>query len=259
VTDLERYLDRIGVERPAEPDAVALARLHEAHLVAIPFENLSIVWGEPMALDEGLLHRKVVDRRRGGGCHELNALFAWGLRAIGYDVDLLSARVRRDDGGFGPAYDHMCLRVRASGRDWLADVGFGDSFRRPILLEAGTVHDEGCASYTLLRAGQELDLARHDEGGAWSTQYRIDPVPRQLEDFVPMSRYHQTSPDAPFTRRRICTAARPWGRVTLTDRALVRTTLRGERTEEAVPDEASWAAALRTHFGIERTATGDGR
>ena len=170
--DVDCYLRRIGVDRPAEPDAEALARLHEAHLLAIPFENLSIAWGEPIVLDEVRLYRKIVDGRRGGGCYELNALFAWGLRALGYEVDVLSARVWRETARFGPEYDHMCLRVRASGRDWLADVGFGDSFRRPMVLEAGRSHADGHAHYTLTHAGAGFELARREDGASWIPQYR---------------------------------------------------------------------------------------
>lgn len=249
---IERYLRRLGVPRPAVADAEALLRLHEAHLLAVPFENLSIAWGEPIALDPTSLRRKIVDRGRGGGCHELNGLFAWGLRELGYEVDLLSARVRRDDGNFGPPFDHMCLRVRASGGAWLADVGFGESFRRPLALEVAAVRLEGRFAYALRNAGGGLELARREGHGAWTPQYRIDLAPRGLEEFAPMCAFHESSPEAPFTKGRVCTRATEWGRVTLTDRALVRTTLQGERTEEPVPDEAAWTAALREQFGIER-------
>jgi N-hydroxyarylamine O-acetyltransferase len=255
---LERYLRRIGVARPAAADGEALARLHEAHLRSVPFENLSIAWGEPVVLDVESLHRKIVDRRRGGGCHELNGLFAWALLALGYEVDLLSARVRRDDGGFGPPFDHMCLRVRASGRTWLADVGFGELFRRPLALGAPAAHVGGRVAYGVRRAGGELELARREGDGPWTPQYRIDPAPRRLDEFVPMCAFHVSSPEGPFTRRRICTIATAWGRLTLTEQALVRTTLDGERTEEPIGDEAAWAAALRGHFGIERRARAEG-
>jgi N-hydroxyarylamine O-acetyltransferase len=251
--DVDCYLRRMGVDRPAKPDADALARLHEAHLLAVPFENLSITWGEPIVLDEVRLYRKIVDGRRGGGCYELNTLFAWGLRALGYHVDVLSARVWRDADRFGPEFDHMCLRVRASGQDWLADVGFGDSFRRPMVVEAGWGHADGHASYTLRRAGAGFELARREGGASWIPLYRFDVVPRRIDEFASMLSYHQTSPEAPFTRRRVCSVATAWGRVTLTDRALVRTTLDGGRTEESLPDESGWAAALRAHFGIECT------
>lgn len=252
---IEAYLRRLGVAPLDAADADALARLHEAHLLAIPFENLSIAWGEPIVLDVASLHRKIVGGARGGGCHELNGLFAWGLRALGYEVDLLSARVRRDDGGYGPPFDHMCLRVRASGRDWLADVGFGESFRRPLALDAAGVHEEGRVAYAVRPAGGELEIARREGDGPWTPLYRLDPAPRRLEEFASMSAYHESSPESPFTRRRVCTLATAWGRLTLSDRALVRTTLDGQRAEEALGDEAAWAAALRAHFGIERTAT----
>lgn len=255
---IARYLRRLGVEPPVAADAEALVRLHEAHLLAIPFENLSIVWGEPIVLDEASLYRKVVDGGRGGGCHELNGLFAWGLRALGYRVDILSARVRRDGGGFGPPFDHMCLRVQASGRAWLADVGFGESFRRPLALDAAGVHQEGRVAYRLAPAGGELELARREGDGPWTPQYQLDLAPRRLEEFAAMSVFHASSPDGPFTRRRVCTRATAWGRLTLTDRALVRTTLDGERTEAPLLDEAAWEAALRAHFGMERGAPAPG-
>jgi N-hydroxyarylamine O-acetyltransferase len=252
VLDLERYLRRLAVGRPASPDAGALARLHEAHLLAVPFENLSIAWGEPVELDEEKVFRKVVEGRRGGGCFELNLLFAWALRALGFEVDLLSARVRREDGRFGPEFDHMGLRVRASGEDWLADVGFGDSFRRPLRLAAGSASEEGRRSFALSAQGGELELSRREADGPWVPQYRFSPLPRRLEEFSAMAIFHQTSPEAPFTRRRICTLATSGARVTLTDAALVTTALGGDRVETAIPDEAAWARALRQHFGIAR-------
>jgi N-hydroxyarylamine O-acetyltransferase len=40
--DVDAYLDRIGAARPPAATASALRDLHEAHLAAVPFENLSI-------------------------------------------------------------------------------------------------------------------------------------------------------------------------------------------------------------------------
>lgn len=249
--DLERYLWRLGAERPSAPDAEGLARLHEAHLLAVPFENLSIIWGEPIVLDEEAIFRKVVDARRGGGCLELNALFAWALRARGFEVELLSARVRREQGDFGPDFDHLCLRVRAGGEAWLADVGFGDSFRRPLRLAAAGVHAEGHRAYALRPAGEELELVRREAQGPWEPQYRFSQAPHRLAEFAGMSAYHQSAPDGPFTNRRLCSMATADGRVTLTDRSLVRTTAEGGRIETPIPDESAWVQALRTHFGIQ--------
>jgi N-hydroxyarylamine O-acetyltransferase len=254
--DLARYLSRLGVEPPPAPDAAALARLHEAHLLAVPFENLSIHWGEPIALDVPALFEKIVGRRRGGGCFELNLLFAWALRRLGFEVDLLSARVVRDGGGWGPELDHMCLRVRAGGEDFLADVGFGDSFVRPLALAEGRVHVERAHAYVLREEDGALELRRRAPGGDWQPAYRFTLAARRPEDFSAMAEFHRSSPESPFTRRRVCSVATREGRLTLTDSALVRTTVGGERTETPLPDAERWAQALAAHFGIEAPGTG---
>src|SRR5215470_823990 len=121
------YLDRIGTgRRPEVIDAAALRDLHRAHLLAVPFENLSIHLAEPISLDEDTLLGKIVTRRRGGFCYELNGAFALLLRALGADVVLAAARVH-GAGSLGPPFDHLALLVRlpdGSG-PWVADVGFG--------------------------------------------------------------------------------------------------------------------------------------
>ena len=88
--------------------------MHRAHLLAVPFENLDIHLGRPISLDQDALFGKIVTRRRGGFCYELNGLFALLLRELGFEVTLLSAGVARADGGFGPEFDHLTLLVSES-------------------------------------------------------------------------------------------------------------------------------------------------
>src|SRR5919109_1202974 len=102
--NIQAYLDRIGYRGPLEPTAETLRALHVAHLLGVPFENLNIGMGWPIVLDEAALFDKIVVRRRGGFCYELNGLFAALLRELGFDVTLLSAGVARQDGGFGPEF-----------------------------------------------------------------------------------------------------------------------------------------------------------
>ena len=79
------YLDRIGLPRPEHADAAALRALQLAHLHAVPFETLSVARGEPIVLTERALWEKLVERRRGGFCYELNGLFAWLLQELERD------------------------------------------------------------------------------------------------------------------------------------------------------------------------------
>ncbi len=69
--DPSAYLERIGYRRSLTPTVETLRRLQLAHLLAVPFENLSIHAREPIVLEEPALFEKVVRRRRGGcpsGC-----------------------------------------------------------------------------------------------------------------------------------------------------------------------------------------------
>ena len=104
------YLRRIGyTEAPPAPTRAALFELQRRHLLAVPFENLDIHLGRRFTLDEPALFDKLVRRRRGGFCYEVNGLFARLLTALGYGVTLLAARVYREDGSLGPERDHLAL------------------------------------------------------------------------------------------------------------------------------------------------------
>jgi arylamine N-acetyltransferase len=92
--------------------------LQVAHLLAVPFENLSIHSKQPIVLEDNALFTKIVEHRRGGFCYEANGLFAALLRALGFEVTMLSAGVANASGGFGPDFDHMALMVTLDKR-WL--------------------------------------------------------------------------------------------------------------------------------------------
>ena len=143
-----------------EPTLPTLQALHQAHQLAVPFENLSIHFHQPISLQQEALYEKIVLRHRGGFCYELNGLFAWLLQHLGFQVSLLSAGVARRDGDFSPAFDHLTLLVhRLSDADWVADVGFGDSFLLPLLLEADGEQEGGDGrTYRLLRVSEASEL-----------------------------------------------------------------------------------------------------
>lgn len=247
--NIQAYLDRIGYREPLDPAAETLRALQVAHLQTVPFENLSIHAAQPIILDEAALFDKIVTRRRGGFCYELNGLFGTLLRALGFEVDLLSAGVRRMKGGFGPEFDHLMLAVHLEER-WLADVGFGDSFREPLVLDERGEQVRGDQAYRLDEDGDHLILfQRQGSEGDWERQYRFTLRPHELPEYEEMCRYHQTSPESHFTLKRVCTLARADGRVTLSDLRLI-TTRGGVREERTLESEAEHEAMLRELFGV---------
>lgn len=255
--DVKAYLERIGYDGPLAVTAETLRALHVAHMTAVPFENLSIHAREPVVLEDGALFEKIVGRRRGGFCYEDNGLFAALLRALGFEVSMLSAEVANSEGVFSPAFDHMALLVTLEER-WLADVGFGDSFVEPLLLDERGEQSQGRHAYRITPDGDYLVMSRRESGGGvWEAQYRFTLRPHVYEDFAERCRYQQTSPDSHFTKNRICSrVTRQGGRVTLSGMRLIETDADGTRRERLPADEEEYAAVLREHFGVEMSSAG---
>ena len=247
--DVQRYLDRINYSGPVEPSAKTLRALHRAHIFSVPFENLDIHLGRQILLGVEIFFNKIVERRRGGFCYELNGLFDALLRQIGFDVTMLSAGVARPDGGFSPDFDHMTLLVRTDG-NWLADVGFGDSFIEPIKLDESSITRDETGAYYIKAEGDSLIMQRRgDSEAGWKPQYRFSLEPRRLSDYEDMCCYQQTSPESHFTQNRICSLATPTGRITVTNDKLI-TTSSGFREERTISGEPEFNRILADHFGI---------
>lgn len=246
--DVKAYAERIHYHGSIFPNAESLRDLQLAHLLSVPFENLSILAGEPILLEEDSLFDKIVVRQRGGFCYELNGLFAALLRQLGFHVKLLSARVAKDDGSFGPDFDHMALMVLLEDR-WLVDVGFGDSFRQPLLIDDRHVQAQGDRSYRIDEHGKEFILSESIAGSTWKAQYAFTLQSRSTADYAERCHYHQTSPESNFTQRRICSMATPDGRLTLSDMRHIETVSR-EKREQTVMNEEEYALLLRTKFGV---------
>lgn len=247
--NIQKYIERINYHGSLAPSAQTLRELQLAHLLTVPFENLSVHHKEAIVLQNEALFDKIVTRRRGGFCYELNGLFAGLLRALGFQVEMLSAGVARANGAFGPEFDHMMLMVTLN-EPWLVDVGFGDGFREPLRLDDRAVQPQYARAYRLAADGQRLILMEQKENEEWKAQYRFGLQPYDFPNYEEMCHYQQTSPDSTFTKGRVCTRATPEGRITLSKMRLITTTLKGERQEREVANEDEYAILLAKHFGI---------
>ncbi len=250
--DVLSYLDRIAYTGSTAPSIDTLRAIHRAHLVSVPFENLDIALGRKIVTEEDAVVRKVVEQRRGGFCYELNGAFAALLRAMGFRVTLLSARVSRSGGGEGPDFDHLTLRVDLSAdlKDpWLADVGFGESFLEPLRMEVGTKQSDPEGAFRLTQLGERWQLEKAEPDGQWKREYSFTLQPHRLQDFAGRCHYHQTSPDSSFTQNRICTRSTPEGRITVSEMKLI-VTRDGHREERTLTSEEERGRVLLEHFGI---------
>lgn len=266
--NLEQYLNRIGIEKIYSPSYEFLAELQLKHLYFIPFEDLDIPSRDRIILDEERIFKKVIENKRGGFCYELNGLFRWLLTQLGFKVDMLSARVYNNQKEeLGPEFDHMTLLVHID-KNYLVDVGFGDSFRKPIQMPDGESEDVS-GKYLLRSAGGNVfklwkmengnlpDLAgwkmkeRHfGFVGEEKLQYQFTTEPRKFSDYEKMCAFQQDDLHSHFRTRMLCTIATPNGRITLSNNSLTITE-NGNKTKTEFDSEKEFLLLLKKHFGIE--------
>jgi N-hydroxyarylamine O-acetyltransferase len=237
-TDIQpqEYLDRIRFSGRPKIDLDFLSRLQQAHLHNVPFENLSIHSRERIRLEPSWLLEKIVRRTRGGFCFECNGAFGWLLAALGFDVQRLSARVYNEQrGSYSEPFDHMLLLVNLGAR-YIVDVGFGESFRQPLQLDERADQAQPWGKYRLMAGEDQYIYQRWVEGG-WRPQYTFTVAPHPLDAFSGMCKFHQTSPESPFTRNWAASLATQKGRITLVEEnrdARLITTENGRRHETII-------------------------
>lgn len=260
--DLSRYFERVAYAGPTAPSLTHLNALILAHVSAIPFENLDVLLGQSISLDPARIQDKLVTRRRGGYCFEQNGYFLHVLRALGYSVTPLSARVRlgrtRAD---TPPRTHMLLRVELPEGPWLVDVGIGglsptSALRLALDERQDTPHEprrltsEGEWQALSLRAPDAKLYHQVLLDDTWQDVYEftLEPMPdidRELGNY-----YTSTHPASVFRTWLMAARATPTGRITLNNRRLTRRTTGGasEAHDLQSPDEL--LDVLARDFGI---------
>jgi N-hydroxyarylamine O-acetyltransferase len=248
--DISEYLKRINVITEVKPDLKTLKLLHQNHLLNIPFENLDIHSGRKIILEKDRLLNKIVNEERGGFCYELNGAFYELLISIGFKVKRISAGVANKDGVFGPGFDHMALIVILDDEEWLADVGFGDSFVLPLKFTMDEVQKDVWDFFKIIIAEEEnyFILLSSVDGKDFIPQYKFSLKPRELKEYQQMCDYHQASPKSHFTQKVICSKATETGRISLSDLKLIITE-NGVKSEKEI-NEKEFNQLLQMEFNM---------
>lgn len=256
--EIDDYLARIGFDGPLRVDLDTLDRLMRANLSAVPFENIDVFNGTRVRTDVDWSFAKVVEHGRGGWCFELNGVFAEVLESLGFRVARLGAAVLL--GGPASLVDHVALEVRLD-EPYLVDVGFGDSFCRPLALNRRGPQDGGTGTFELLPSREGLTLTRHDAAGIPEPQYRFKRVSLTMADFDGASARLQDDPDAIWHQRAFASRYLDGGpdRVTLVGNRLKIE--RGGNVDERPIEDADWSATLEEWFsmGVELGGSADRR
>lgn len=124
--DVDLYLGRIGMARPKSLNREYLDELVLAHQCSVVFENLDIYdLHKPISIIPGDIFDKVVVKKRGGYCFELNGIFVLLLQALGYDAYSCPCRAAKTGIAVPQPVRHCGNIVRLDGKYLFCDVGYG--------------------------------------------------------------------------------------------------------------------------------------
>jgi len=252
VQDPAAYLRHIGFEGPARADLTSLSAIVLRHALTIPFENLDALMGARISLEPADVERKLLRQRRGGWCFEQNLLLGNALRALGFPVVDLAARVV-----WGRAADvvaprtHRVLQVRAADRDWIVDAGFGGQTLTGVLdLSVEGAQPTPHEPFRLRQLGEER-LMETQVRGEWLPMFRFDLHPQQPIDFEAANFQLVHDPASHFTQGLRVSRVTPQGRHVLRGFELAFHALGGETRRETLPDARAAMQALGEVFGLD--------
>ena len=248
--DLDAYLQRIGIDCAKNPSSEFLDELIYAHQRAVPFDNLDVSeHGLVPSLGIVDLFDKIVVRKRGGYCFELNALFGALLKALGFSVQPCMARVLLRPIPH-PLISHRANIVAIDGKRYLTDVGFGGP--QPtfaLLVEDGANRTERSQTFTM----HQVDHSWWEVGYQGSKEeeravLRICTLAVGEEDFIPLSFFQATNPQSVFRLNRMANIVTDDGALNL--RNSTYTVYAGDEKAIREVSEDELDHLLEENFGI---------
>lgn len=210
---ISAYLERIGYHGSLTPSPAALIALQRQHVYSIPFENLDLL--KPSFtpnLDRDYLFDKLITRRRGGVCYELNTSFYNLLTALGFSACQISGRSYLDS----PITGHVFTLVHLKEGDYTADVGYGDNAVPPLRIDSDEVVSAYHTTSWLERENEDLvRLYQQRPGEEAAFQYQFSLTPREQADYMDTYRFTSAPGNTFFSERHICCRYTPEGKITL--------------------------------------------
>lgn len=262
-TAVDRYLDRLGLDpeaiRGADADLETLERIQAAHVEHVPFENLAIVGdpfedvhGDGVTLDVEHLYEKLVERKRGGFCFELNGLYVPLLDALGFDAHRVRAMVLGDDGDPSLPANHHTVIVSLD-RNYVSDPGLGKpQMVCPTPLDGEpTPEDAAGVAWRIIgtdRPDCEYAVQCRTPDQAWLSHYVFDITPRDLSYFEATCEYLATAPESWWTGNVIVRTKTREGWLELRNDTFTHVKNHDRTEREVSPPE--WRDLLVREFGL---------
>lgn len=249
--NLNAYFERIDYKGPPEPTLETLKAVILHHTASIAFENLNPLLKWPVKLDLESLQQKIVFEKRGGYCFEQNLLLSHVLKAIGYEVRWLSARVlwNRPEGAVSPR-THMLLLLNLGYQSFITDVGFGGlTLTGPLKLITDEVQATPHEYFRLTKEAGDYILEANVQND-WKAMFSFSLQEQLLPDFEATSWYLCNHPQSHFIKTLRAALSAPGYRYALNNNEYAVHSLNGGTERKTLPNAEEIMKVLEDVFLI---------
>lgn len=245
---LDRYLGLLGIS-DYEPDLKSLNKIITAHLIRIPFENISKIYLKKRydlsyIPDIGPYLENIEKYNFGGTCYANNYYLYRLLTSLGYTVKLCGADMNNPD-------VHIVNCVTIEDVEYIVDVGYGAPFltAMPLLPERDF----------RFRYGDDTFLLQHDPNSGRSRMnkyrkdmlihgYTINPIPRDISYFRKIIR--ESYADSAEFMNRIALTRYSNGRFIAINNGLLTISKKQETNRTLIDDKQTLTEKIIQYFQI---------
>jgi arylamine N-acetyltransferase len=179
----DKYLELLGVEKTA-PTFDLLRKIVKAHLIRIPFENISKLLYKKQGMnnlpDLSKYLEGIENYKFGGTCYANNYYLYSLLEHLGYDIKLCGADMKNPD-------VHLISILTIDGHEYIVDGGYAAPFFEPLPRNLNK-------DYVISLGKEKYSLKPTDESGRTKVEqfyngelqhwYTAKPQARKIEDFL---------------------------------------------------------------------------
>ena len=178
----DKYLELLNVEK-SRPNLDLLGRIVRAHLIKIPFENISKLIYKKQGMNEipnlSTFLEGIEKYNFGGTCYTNNFYLYSLLKHLGYDLKLCGADMKNPD-------VHLISIVTIDKNEYIIDGGYAAPFFKPLprYLSSDYLITFGNEKY-IIKPKDEFGRTRVEQytEGKLQHWYTAKPQERKIEEF----------------------------------------------------------------------------
>ncbi|WP_338473327.1 arylamine N-acetyltransferase (plasmid) [Niallia sp. XMNu-256] len=251
------FRKRIGIPENESIPFEALDNVLEKTAKSIPFENLCIIENKTNDITKENLINKILVKKEGGLCYELNSIFYFFLIENGFNSVLARGVIYENaiQEFLILGRTHVTILITHQKQTYLIDTGFGGNLPlKPVPLTGETITSNN-GDFRIRKLESEhgdyvLEMKLKHKDTDWKIGYAFDskkPIidVSEFNDIQTIIAEHQESP---FNKKPLITRLTTRGSLTLTNNSFTQW-IDGIVTKEKI-DNARFKELLKQHFGV---------